>query len=421
MLTAAARVTPLSHRRRPSPIAERAWHPREVISVVLAGGEGRRLQPLTADRAKPAVSIGGRYRLIDFVLSNLVSSGLHRVYVLTQYKSDALQQHLARAWALGAPLFLPTLDQFVTVVPAQQRAGPEWYRESADAVHQSLDIISAHGPEHVAIFSGDHLFRMDVGQMIDRHTARDADATVAVIALPSREAHRFGVVEVDGDGRVVGFAEKPAQPAELPGRPGWSLVSMGNYLFRHDALVDALGRDAGDARSGHDFGRDVLPSLAREGRLYAYDFAQNRIAGAATRGRGYWRDVGTLEAWFEAHLDLVGADPEFSLDDPAWPIGGGQRALPPARLDAVGAALPRVWDALLGDGSVVAGATVSRSVLGPSVRVEPDAIVHQCVVLEGATIGAGARLRRCVVEAGAFVPPGLELDGGDGLAVVPCL
>ena len=272
----------------------------KVLTMILAGGEGKRMGPLTLDRAKPAVPFGGRYRVIDILLSNFVNSGLFRIKVLTQYKSASLEEHIARGWRLSA-----MLDNFIETIPAQQRTGKSWFRGSADAVYQTQHVITDESPDHVCIFGGDHIFKMDVRQMMASHLARDADLTVAAIPVPREEARAFGVIQCDDDGRIVAFHEKPADPPPMPGQPHMALASMGNYVFKTDALMAELERDASSETSSHDFGRDVVPGCVNAGRrVFVYDFATNVVRGEGDRERGYWRDIGTVEAYWAAQMDL---------------------------------------------------------------------------------------------------------------------
>jgi glucose-1-phosphate adenylyltransferase len=399
---------------------------------VLAGGEGRRLWPLTADRAKPAVPMCGRYRLIDFVLSNLVNSGLLQIKVLTQYKSDSLNTHIARGWRL--PAFL---DLYVEVVPAQQRTGASWFKGSADAIYQSLNVITDEEPDYVAVFGGDHMYKMDVRQMVEAHITTDADATVAVIPVPVEEARAFGILEVDDRGKVVAFDEKPMHPKEMPGRPGWALASMGNYVFTQKLLLEELARDAsGD--SAHDFGRNILPEMVARGRaVHAYDFSQNLIPGGHEEERGYWRDVGTIGAYWQANMDLVQVVPSFDLYNPRWPLRTWTRPLPPAKFvfadPGTGAAHARMGiatDSLVSEGCIISGGRIDRTICSPQVRINSFAHVEESVLLDGVNVGRHARLRRCIVDKGVHIPPGAEigfdpeLDAkrftvSDGIVVVP--
>ncbi|WP_030434949.1 glucose-1-phosphate adenylyltransferase [Actinoplanes subtropicus] len=365
---------------------------QRILGIVLAGGEGRRLRPLTAERAKPAVPFGGGARLIDFVLSNLVNGGLRRLYVLTQYKSHSLDRHLATAWA--AP---PSTGQFVVGVPAQQRLGARWYAGSADALFQSLHLIHDDEPDHVAVFGADHIYRMDPAQMIAQHVAAGADVTVAGLRVPRSSASAFGCLDAGADGRIHAFVEKPVNP---PARP---LVSMGNYVFRTAALLAALRADAADPASGHDVGGDLIPRLVAGGRAYLHDFADNEVAGQPERERGYWRDVGTLDAYYDAHRDLLTDEPAFELHNPRWPILPGVAGAP-ARVIGGG----RADGSLLAPGVSVRG-SVSGSVLGAGAVVERGAVVRDSVLLPGVHVGKGAVVRRAIVDSAVRVGDGVEL------------
>ncbi len=415
---------PAVNRRGPTP---------HVLAIVLAGGEGRRLWPLTVDRAKPAVPIAGRYRLIDFVLSNFVNSGLLKIKVLTQYKSDSLITHLARGWRL--PAFL---DLYVEAVPAQQRLGRDWFKGSADAIFQSLNVITDEDPDHVCVFGGDHIYKMDVSQMLDAHLDAGADATVAVIPVPIAEASAFGVLEVDERGKVLAFEEKPKNPRPMPGRPGWALASMGNYIFATGVLVEELSRDASGDASAHDFGRNILPEMVARGReVFAYDFSLNQIPGAHENERGYWRDVGTVGAYWQANMDLVQVVPTFDLYNGRWPIRTWTRPLPPAKFvfadPGQGDAPARMGiatDALVSEGCIISGGRIDRTVCSPSVRVNSFAHVEEAVLLDGVDVGRHARIRRAIIDKHVHVPAGTEIGYDpeadarrfnvvDGIVVVP--
>ena len=416
----------------PTPFASHRGPAPHVLSLVLAGGEGRRLWPLTADRAKPAVPMCGRYRLIDFVLSNLVNSGLLQIKVLTQYKSDSLNTHIARGWRL--PAFL---DLYVEVVPAQQRTGSSGFKGSADAIYQSLNVITDEEPDYVAVFGGDHMYKMDVRQMIEAHIFTDADATVAVIPVPVEEARAFGILEIDDRGKVVAFDEKPMHPKEMPGRPGWALASMGNYVFTQKLLLEELQRDAsGD--SAHDFGRNILPEMVARGRdVFAYDFSTNEVPGSHPNERGYWRDVGTISAYWKANMDLVKVVPDFDLYNPRWPLRTWTRPLPPAKFvfadpgDGSGhARMGIATDSLVSEGCIVSGGRIDRTVLSPQVRVNSFAYVEESILLDGVDIGRYCRIRRAIIDKGVRVPPHTEIGYdpeadarrftvSDGIVVVP--
>jgi len=416
----------------PTPFASHRGPAPHVLSLVLAGGEGRRLWPLTADRAKPAVPMAGRYRLIDFVLSNLVNSGLLQIKVLTQYKSDSLNTHIARGWRL--PAFL---DLYVEVVPAQQRTGSSWFKGSADAIYQSLNVITDEEPDYVAVFGGDHMYKMDVRQMIDAHIATDADATVAVIPVPVEEARAFGILEIDDRGKVLAFDEKPMHAKEMPGRPGWALASMGNYVFTQKLLLEELARDAsGD--SAHDFGRNILPEMVARGRdVFAYDFSTNEVPGSHPNERGYWRDVGTIIAYWKANMDLVKVVPDFDLYNPRWPLRTWTRPLPPAKFvfadpgDGSGhARMGIATDSLVSEGSIISGGRIDRTILSPQVRVNSFAYVEESILLDGVDIGRHCRIRRAIIDKGVHVPANTEIGYdpeadarrftvSDGIVVVP--
>ena len=395
-----------------------------VLSMILAGGEGRRLLPLTADRAKPAVPFGGRYRIIDIVLSNFVNSGLTRIKVLTQYKSASLEEHIARAWRLSA-----ITDDYIEAMPAQQRTGGSWYKGSADAVWQCKHVIDDDNPDIVAIFGGDHVYKMDVSQMIDTHVALDADVSIAAIPVTKAEARDFGVLEVDSEGKVLAFHEKVADPPEIPGKPGQCLASMGNYIFNRQALVDEIARDAviADDLTKHDFGRDILPAMVKAGRaVFVYDFFDNRVPGEGERERGYWRDVGTVEAYWEAQMDLVGVQPHFNFYNTRWPIRTGVSHDPPAKFvfrDEAGGRTGTATDSLVTNGCIISGGRIHRSVLSPRVRVNSFSEIDECVIFEGVTVGRHAKLRRCIIDKDVEVPSGVTVgfdknaDAARGLTV----
>jgi glucose-1-phosphate adenylyltransferase len=372
--------------------------------MILAGGEGKRLSPLTRDRAKPAVPFGGRYRLIDFVLSNFVNSGINKLSVLTQYKAGSLMQHLARGWQLS-----PQLGHYVAPVPATMNLGPRWFQGSADAVFQNLDVIENEAPDYVCVFGADHIYKMDVEQMLAFHRATGAEATVAVIPVPAAEMDQFGIVQCDATQRVTGFLEKPAVP---PGATGTRLASMGLYVFTTDPLVRALTEDAGAAGSTHDFGRDILPRFADAGRLYAYDFSTNVIPDGTDRERGYWRDVGTLDAYWQASADLISVTPAFSLYNPAWPIYSAFFPSPPAKFVFADRETNRVGiatDSMVSEGCIISGGRVDRSILGLRVRVNSYSDVAESILFDDVEVGRHARIRRAIVDKGVRIPAGMEI------------
>jgi glucose-1-phosphate adenylyltransferase len=396
----------------PKPAVKRQWLARapsplmrQTLALVLAGGRGARLANLTDWRAKPAVSFGGKFRIIDFALSNCVNSGIRRIGVCVQYKSQSLIGHLQRGWG-----FLDgRLGEFIELLPAQQRMEPVWYQGTADAVYQNLDIIRRHDPEFVLVLAGDHIYRMDCQRLLLDHTRREAEMTVACIEVPRAQATQLGVMQVDADGRVTGFQEKPADPQPLPGRPDTVLASMGIYAFDAAFLYRALILDAADPSSRHDFGRDVIPRLIAGGaRVYAHNFADSCV----NRGGDapYWRDVGTVDAYWEANLDLTRVVPELNLYDRAWPIWTYQEQLPPAKFvfDQDGRRGIAV-DSLVDSGCILSGCTVRRSLLSSNVRVNEYALIEDSVVLPHVEIGAGAVIRRAVIDKYCIVPAGMTI------------
>ncbi|AHH94329.1 glucose-1-phosphate adenylyltransferase [Kutzneria viridogrisea] len=368
-----------------------------VLGIVLAGGEGKRLWPLTADRAKPAVPFGGNYRLIDFVLSNLVNAGLSKLCVLTQYKSHSLDRHISTTWRLSS-----VLGQYITPVPAQQRLGPRWYTGSADAIFQSLNLVHDEKPDYIVVFGADHVYRMDPGQMVEQHIDTGAGVTVAGIRVPRAEARAFGCIDSGADGRITRFLEKPAEPPHVPDNPDVTFASMGNYVFTTEALLDALRADAADPDSDHDMGGNIIPMLVGAGGANVYDFDDNVVPGATERDRGYWRDVGTLDAYYEAHMDLVSVHPVFNLYNQAWPIRTATPPLPPAKFVNGGAA----HESIVGPGSIISGAAVRESVVSSDVVVEAGAQVEGSVLLPGVRVGKGAVVRRAILDKNVVVADG---------------
>ena len=369
--------------------------------MVLAGGEGKRLMPLTADRAKPAVPFGGSYRLVDFVLSNLINAGLRRVCVLTQYKSHSLDRHITQTWRM------PTLlGDYVTPVPAQQRLGPRWYTGSADAIFQSLNLVYDEQPEYVVIFGADHVYRMDPMQMIQAHIDSGAGVTVAGIRMPKSISHQFGVIQTAPDGqRIAQFLEKPADPPTIPGDDENSYVSMGNYVFSTEVLLEALRADAADPASVHDMGGNIIPMLTEQGQAQVYDFATNIVPGATERDKGYWRDVGTLDSYHDAHMDLVSVHPILNLYNRRWPILSNLPPLPPAKFIEGGNA----HESMVGAGTIVSGAHVRTSVLASNVFVDSGAYVEGSVIMPGVTIGRNAVVRNAILDKNVVVPSGAQI------------
>jgi glucose-1-phosphate adenylyltransferase len=369
-----------------------------VLSIVLAGGEGKRLMPLTVDRAKPAVPFGGSYRLIDFALSNLVNAGYTNVAVLTQYKSHSLDRHISQSWRLSS-----MLGQYVAPVPAQQRRGPRWYTGSADAIYQSMNLINDAKPDYVVVFGADHVYRMDASQMVEAHIDSGAGATVAGIRVPRKEAWQFGVIKTADDGIAIDeFLEKPADPPGLVDSPDESFASMGNYVFTASALVEALEKDAADSSSRHDMGGDIIPMMVEQGGAGVYDFKRNIVPGTNEDDRDYWRDVGTLDSYHEAHLDLVSALPQFNLYNDLWPIFTSHHQLPGAKF-VDGAS---VRDSIVCAGSIVSGATVDSTVIGVHARVNSSATIQRSVILDNVTIGEGAVIRNTIVDKNVVIPAG---------------
>ncbi|WP_329129850.1 glucose-1-phosphate adenylyltransferase [Streptomyces sp. NBC_01476] len=371
-----------------------------VLGIVLAGGAGKRLMPLTADRAKPAVTFGGTYRLVDFVLSNLVNGDILRICVLTQYKSHSLDRHVSTTWRMSS-----LLGNYVTPVPAQQRLGPRWYLGSADAILQSLNLIYDEQPDYVAVFGADHVYRMDPRQMLAQHIEHGAGVTVAGIKVPRADASSFGVITPAGDGiQVDRFLEKPEDPPGLPDDPGHVFASMGNYLFTTKTLLDALHEDAEDPHSVHDMGGSILPRLTAMGAAQVYDFDTNHVPGETSRDHGYWRDVGTLDAYYDAHMDLISDQPAFSLYNRRWPIYTHEGSLPPAKIAAGGI----VGESVISPGCVIRG-QVTRSVLSPGVVVDAGAVVQGSVLHDNVRVGRGAIVRGAVLDKNVDVPPGASI------------
>jgi glucose-1-phosphate adenylyltransferase len=377
------------------------------LAMILAGGAGTRLDPLTRERAKPAVPFGGRYRIIDFCLSNFVNSGVYQVKVLTQYKSDSLNNHLSRSWRMSA-----FLGHYCETVPAQMRTGMDWYKGSADAIFQNLNLISDEAPAHTFVFGADHVYKMDVQQMLDFHLANDADCTVAVLPVPIEQGHDFGILQVGADGRVQAFVEKPKSPPPMPGDPTRCLASMGNYLFRTSSLVNEVTQDAQNEKSAHDFGKSILSSMHQRARVFAYDFTANEVPGNTSRERGYWRDVGNLDAYYQANMDLVGVEPIFNLYNAQWPIHTATANLPPAKFvfnDVDSKRVGYATDSLVSEGCIISGAHVHHSILSPSVRVNSWAEVTESIVMEGVTVGRHAVVRRAIIDKNVEIPPDTQI------------
>lgn len=371
------------------------------LGIVLAGGEGKRLMPLTADRAKPAVPFGGSYRLVDFVLSNLVNAGFLRIAVLTQYKSHSLDRHITTTWRMST-----LLGNYITPVPAQQRLGPRWYTGSADAILQNFNLIHDENPKHVIVFGADHVYRMDSNAMYLSHLESGAGVTVAAIRVKRSEASEFGVIELDSDGVTIkAFHEKPKDPPAMPGHPDLCLVSMGNYIFRRDAMEEALILDSEDIDSRHDLGANIIPAMTRAGLAKVYDFANNIVPGETERDKGYWRDVGSIDTYFEAHMDLVSPLPIFNLYNRQWPILTNPPSLPPAKFSERGIA----FDSVVGAGSIISGGELRRTVASYDVYAGRDSVVESSVLMPAVRIGDGARVKNAILDKNVIVEPGASI------------
>jgi glucose-1-phosphate adenylyltransferase len=377
-------------------------HRRErPLGIVLAGGEGKRLMPLTADRAKPAVPFGGSYRLVDFVLSNLVNAEMRKIAVLTQYKSHSLDRHITTTWRMST-----LTGNYITPVPAQQRLGPRWYTGSADAILQNFNLIHDENPNHVLVFGADHVYRMDPDQMFEAHIESGAGVTIAAIRMPRAEAHEFGVIELADDGITIkAFHEKPSDPPAMPGHPDLCLVSMGNYIFRRDVMEEALILDSEDLESRHDLGGNIIPMLTANGSAKVYDFANNVVPGETERDKGYWRDVGSIDAYYDAHMDLVSIHPIFNLYNREWPLLTNPPSLPPAKFSESGIA----QDSIVGAGSIIAGGHVNRTVISHDVHVGAGAFVDGSVLMPSVKIGDKAVIRKAILDKNVVVDPGAQI------------
>lgn len=372
---------------------------KTVLAFVMAGGEGSRLHPLTAERSKPSVPFNGRHRIVDFVLSNLVNSGIYSIYLLVQYKSQSLIEHIRRTWVMS-PL-VP--NNFVTVVPPQMLHGPEWFQGTADSVYQNLHLIDLVKPDLVLVFGADHVYRMDIRQMVQFHLESGADATVAALPVPLQLSRSFGIIRTDGGGRIRDFQEKPEWAEPMPGRPGHALASMGNYVFTTELLIDALTR--AHSSDGHDFGKNLLPALSDSNRVMAYDFSTNRIPGVRDfEEHAYWRDVGTIDAYYESNFDTLGEHPRFCMSNPRWPIYASPDQTEPAHIHD-----GRIRSAVLGAGVLIRRATVTHSLLRRDVMVDDDAEVSDSIVMDHTIVGEGARIRRAIIDQYNVIPAGMEI------------
>jgi glucose-1-phosphate adenylyltransferase len=373
---------------------------KKVLAMILAGGRGERLYPLTRDRAKPAVPFGAIYRIIDFTLSNCLNSGIRRIYALTQYKSTSLNRHIQFGWSiLSAPL-----GEFIEAIPAQQRIDEHWYQGTADAIFQNIYTLQVERPDLVLILSGDHIYKMDYRKMIAFHLEKGVDLTVAAIRMDRKLSKEFGVIEVDGDWRIVGFQEKPEEPKTIPRDPGGILASMGVYVFNTEVLVRRLIEDARSG-SSHDFGKDIIPIMIGKDQVFAFDFRQGDCGGT-----GYWRDVGTIDAYYEANMDLISVTPQLNLYDIQWPILTYQPTSPPAKTvwieeGRVGTAL----NSIISNGCIISGGNVKRSILSPNVTVHSFAEIEDSILLEGVDIGRNAKIKRTIIDKEVQIPQGMEI------------
>lgn len=378
-----------------------------VIAMVLAGGAGTRLEPLTNERAKPAVPFAGRYRIIDFVLSNFVNSGFFKIKVLTQVKASSLIEHIGRAWRLSA-----LVDQYIDPVPAQMRRGAHWYLGTADAVYQNLNIIYDEDPDYVFVFGGDHIYKMDIGQMLRYHIQKKADVTISTVPVPVSGAGDFGVIEIEKDWRIKGFEEKPKDPKPIPGRPKKALASMGNYIFSAGVLKKALEQDAENKDSSHDFGRDILPSIINNKNVFAYNFMTNIVPGMSKSERGYWRDVGTIDSYWTANMDLTSVTPVFNLYNYKWPIRTHYPTYPPAKFvfaDKEGNRMGIATDSIVCEGCVISGGHIDKSILSPRVRINSYSYITESILMEDIEVGRYAKIKRAIIDKGVKIPSDMRI------------
>ena len=374
----------------------------DTLVMILAGGEGKRLHPLTQDRAKPAVPFGGRYRIIDFVLNNFINSGFFKIKVLTQYKSDSLNKHISKGWQLS-----PFLNQYVDLVPAQMRTGGSWYAGTADAVYQNIFHIHDENPDYVCVFGGDHIYKMDVYQMLKYHKAKEADLTISAIPIPIEEAHEFGIIEVDENWKLTGFVEKPQTPPKaMPNNPNMCLASMGNYIFTKDILVNALEEDSKINDSNHDFGKNVIPMLLKQGKkVFIYNFSENSFPGITEQEKGYWRDVGCIDAYWQANMDLLDYKPELNLYSKEWPLRTFNYNYPPAKFiweegDRIGMAT----NSMVSEGCIVSGGTISHCILSPEVRINSFSSVTDSILMENVSVGRHSEIRKAIIDKNVQIP-----------------
>ncbi len=374
-----------------------------ALVMILAGGEGKRLYPLTRDRAKPAVPFGGRYRIIDFVINNFINSGFYKIKILTQYKSDSLNQHIARSWPVS-----PILGQYIDLVPAQMRTDGHWYQGTADAVFQNLTHIYDEKPKHVCVFGGDHIYRMDVSQMMRYHKKQEAELTISAIPIPVSEAGEFGIIEVDENWKLTGFQEKPkTKPKCIPGQPDMCLASMGNYIFETDVLINEVKEDSKNINSAHDFGKNIIPKMLKDDRsIYVYDFSRNEYTGITDSERGYWRDVGSIDSYWQANMDLLNYQPELNLYCTDWPLRTYNYNFPPAKFiweeeGRVGMAT----NSMVSEGCIISGGSISRCILSPLVRINSFANVTDSILMENVNVGRYCEIRKAIIDKNVTIPP----------------
>jgi glucose-1-phosphate adenylyltransferase len=372
---------------------------KSVLAFVMAGGEGSRLHPLTAERSKPSVPFNGRHRIVDFVLSNLVNSEIFAIYLLVQYKSQSLIEHIRRSWVMS-----PVIPHhFITVVPPQMQHGPEWFQGTADSIYQNLHLIDLVKPDLVVVFGADHVYRMDIRQMVEFHVETGADATVAALPVPLENTRSFGIIRTDSSGRIRDFREKPESAEPMPGRPGFALASMGNYVFTADLLVEAL--HCAHEKGGHDFGSDLLPAMAETNRVMAYDFATNHVPGMSDfEEQTYWRDVGTIEAYYAANFDTLGERPKFSMSNARWPIFAS-----PDQTESAQVHDGHIRSASLGAGVVIRRAVIEHSLLRREVVVDEGATVTDSIIMDRSVVGRGAQIRRAIIDQHNVIPPGMKI------------
>ncbi len=373
-----------------------------VLGMILAGGEGSRLQPLTANRSKPAVPFGGSYRLIDFALNNFINADIVKIYVLTQFKSQSLYSHLKQGWHISG-----ITNRFIDPIPAQMRTGKRWYEGTADAIYQNMGFMKLAEPDDVLIFGSDHIYKMDISQFLDFHHEKKAKLTVSALRMPVECASQFGVIEVDTEGRMVGFEEKPAEPKTIPGDPGFALVSMGNYVFEAETLFRELTEDADFEHSSHDFGKDIIPRLYPTGEVFVYDFGKNDIEGE--NGGVYWRDVGTIDSYWQAHMDLLGKDALFSLYNRNWPLHTYHPPLPPATFVDDNNLKVKIIDSLVCNGSYVRGSHIEKSVLGFRSNIGSHCNIRESILLGDIKVGKGCILNRVIADKDVEIAPGSEI------------